>query len=181
MRICGNCSQEKELENFPRNGCKKGGRANTCKACMNIFLTRDKDRKNDLGRCTYCSKLKLHNSRLCLFHWCLGLVTGQSNQKKQNFSLKQRIKRTNQLLGKLSNQNFKCFYTGLPLVPGLNASLEHFEPFSKSNNDTVSNIVWADITFNKIKGSGKEENAQQKFKLFLDLVKTNEYPVYKGA
>jgi hypothetical protein len=54
---------------------------------------------------------------------------------------------------KLEQQEFKCAFTGVPLVPGKNASLDHVYPKLKYPviAAELTNLVWVDATFNKMK------------------------------
>lgn len=60
-----------------------------------------------------------------------------------------------QMLEKLVSQNFKCFYTGLPLVPGVNASIEHIKPKSKNPElrKDINNLVWIRTEVNSMRNN----------------------------
>ena len=178
LRKCSTCKQEKELTCFCK-GKTSSGLQSRCKLCTRKYNAQVRKQKVTNDLCKTCTKPRLHNCDSCLFHWAYAIVANQATAKNKNLSYLERLHRTKRLLGKLSNQNFKCFYTGVPLVPGLNASLDHIEPHSKSGNNEFSNLVWADRTFNMIKSSGNIFIAKEKFSNYLQALKTNEYPVYE--
>jgi hypothetical protein len=53
----------------------------------------------------------------------------------------------------LEKQDFKCPYTGLKLVPGENASLDHIKPVSKFPELAceISNVEWVHKKINWMK------------------------------
>lgn len=72
---------------------------------------------------------------------------------KANDDEKEKI--VEQMLEKLISQDFKCFYTGLPLVPGVNASIEHIKPKSKNPElrKDVNNLVWIRTEVNSMRNN----------------------------
>lgn len=57
------------------------------------------------------------------------------------------------LKAKLVSQNFKCAYTGIKLVLGVNASVDHILPvsrFPESKHD-LDNVEWVDLKVNQMK------------------------------
>lgn len=57
------------------------------------------------------------------------------------------------IAAKLEQQGFKCALSGVPLVPGKNASLDHIYPKLKYPAVAAepTNLVWVDHTLNKMK------------------------------
>jgi hypothetical protein len=51
----------------------------------------------------------------------------------------------------LEQQNFKCYYTGVDLIPESNLSLDHLQPRSKGGTNDPSNCVWCDRNINAFK------------------------------
>ena len=49
---------------------------------------------------------------------------------------------------KLVQQDFKCYYSGVKLIPGRNLSLDHVVPRSKGGSCDASNCVWCDKYLN---------------------------------
>jgi 5-methylcytosine-specific restriction endonuclease McrA len=52
-------------------------------------------------------------------------------------------------------QEHKCYYTGLLLTPGVNATVDHIIPVSSGDNDAYlwTNLVWCDKDVNFMKRS----------------------------
>jgi hypothetical protein len=57
------------------------------------------------------------------------------------------------LIKRLEAQNFKCFYTGVPLAPGVNMALDHYHSVKRNPDlaNDVNNLVWADEDANNMK------------------------------
>lgn len=56
------------------------------------------------------------------------------------------------LLAKLKQQQYRCALTGRELTPDT-AALDHIEPKSLGNNDTLDNVHWVYGEVNKAKGT----------------------------
>jgi len=58
------------------------------------------------------------------------------------------------LLQKLESTDFRCFYTGVPLVPGINACVDHLHSRSQHPDklSDLDNLVWCDKWINRMKG-----------------------------
>jgi 5-methylcytosine-specific restriction endonuclease McrA len=46
------------------------------------------------------------------------------------------------------NQKASCAYTGVHLIPGINASIDHKIPRSRKGLDIITNLHWVDKTVN---------------------------------
>jgi 5-methylcytosine-specific restriction endonuclease McrA len=66
----------------------------------------------------------------------------------------------------LFEQKFKCAYTGLSLVLGVNASIDHIIPVSKGGSHDLSNLQWVDLRINKFRSN----QSDAEFRAFLDLI-----------
>lgn len=177
--LCTHCNNDKEESEFYANRSRENGFSLVCKICDNVFKKESKVRAKAKNKCYTCKRKKLKHSTYCLFHWCRQLIRRQLQGNKIFVDYIEVDKLTLTMLGKLSNQNFKCAYSKLPLVPGVNASIDHKVPFSKTQNNEISNLVWIDSHLNRVKGSGSVEQAMKKFSVYTELVKTNEYPIYE--
>jgi 5-methylcytosine-specific restriction endonuclease McrA len=62
-----------------------------------------------------------------------------------------------ELLDMFRKQNGKCAYTGVDLVPGVNASLDHKVPKALGGNDSPENLQWVTFNVNRAKNSLTEE------------------------
>ena len=58
----------------------------------------------------------------------------------------------NQLLELFKHQGGVCGYTGLPIVIGANASIDHKQPKSKGGTDELQNLHWVHYQINMMKG-----------------------------
>lgn len=178
MIKCSKCAKMKHKQDFSHEGKLPKGLSKRCNACFTnkkviVKTLRSKD------RCISCDRFKLKNSGYCLYHWAYSLICGNNSNKDVIFYRENMEKRTRLLLGKLSNQNFKCAYTGIPLIPGINASLDHKKAYSKSRDDSIDNLVWVDTLLNRHKGTGDKEAAIEKFNFYIKAIQTNEYPIYQ--
>lgn len=127
-----------------------------CCSCGSIFKGF---RQKENSRCDLCWKAYYKEKRdakrkvdkyKSLKVWMRALIG--SNLK---ISGEERELIVNQMLQKLVDQNFKCYYTSLPLVPGLNASIEHIMPKSKKPElrKEIDNLVWVRREINAMKNN----------------------------
>lgn len=111
---------------------------------------RDKQRLEE-GMCLDCGKeVRIGESKWCEYHWIMRLVRNRFSLKGESAQKLSAI-----LLEKLHKQNFVCYYTGLPLTVGVNASIEHLLP--ESNNPESShdpnNLVWIRLEVNSMRSN----------------------------
>lgn len=148
-------NKEKRRAKFKvSNGCNQCGSPMNSDEYSLCDSCRDKARKSykknsdirrnlhpTIGLCVSCHNKTIGLSRYCKNHWIEG------------FSIKYKISKE-KLLNKLEEQDFKCFFTGIDLIPGKNASLDHLIPRSiqPSLINDVSNVVWCDKRINSMKG-----------------------------
>jgi hypothetical protein len=99
------------------------------------------------GRCKSCGGPQMPNSKaLCEKHWFNGIATFSGI--KENWNTRGEI-----VKDLLEKQNRVCPYTGVILVPGINASLDHKNPkcrFPKLYGD-INNLEWIDLKVNEMK------------------------------
>jgi 5-methylcytosine-specific restriction endonuclease McrA len=50
-------------------------------------------------------------------------------------------------------QDGKCVYTGVPLIPGVNASIDHKTPTARGGTKTLDNLQWITNDINHTKGA----------------------------
>lgn len=98
------------------------------------------------GVCRWCPSKATHESTACEYHFVYNLL--------KNWGRAPTSDEVDAVWTKLEDQNFECFYTGRPLVPGENASIEHLMPRKRYPNHvwTLDNIVWCDVVMNRLKG-----------------------------
>jgi len=127
-------------------GTKEDARKYCCHNCTSrqteSARTKRNKRKN-LGLCCRCDCEAIGNVKYCMKHW-VEAVCHKYFGRTINCDIATQ---------KLIQQNFKCYYSGLKLTPGVNASADHKWPkirYPKRKAD-VSNMVWCDIHINYMK------------------------------
>lgn len=134
---CLNCHRPRDQETKLCSVCSQ-----SAAAASRNWRTR---RAEDGSRCMYCTEPRWHESTSCRTHFTEKIV--------HNFGIgKEHVER---ITKQLEDSNFTCFYTGLPLVPGVNASIDHVSPRSKYPELTacLDNLVWCDRQVNNLKTS----------------------------
>lgn len=140
--ICTKCQIEKPLTEFyPRN--TKAGYRKDCKECTNAVKSKLWKAGCGGNKCKRCDSPRLRGSRVCLYH-CIKNICIHSDINTEHID---------NLILKLKEQEFKCFYTGKLLLPGDNLSIDHKIPRSKGGTDSLENLVWVDIAVNRIKNN----------------------------
>jgi 5-methylcytosine-specific restriction endonuclease McrA len=94
-------------------------------------LNREKSR-NQIGLCILCGKNKSGSSKKC----------SKCYAKEVSSFHFGSVDRADELFCLLNHQNGICPYTGIKLVIGDNASLDHKIPKSKGGGDDLDNLQW---------------------------------------
>ena len=110
--------------------------------------------KNKIGVCSRCSKSAMKNR--CKTCWTKDLL--------RKHGIEVNLWET--LWKKLEDQKFKCFYTGIEIIPEENASLDHVTPKVKGGTNDLSNLVWCDRKIN----SFKNDNDYQSLMMICQLI-----------
>lgn len=172
--LCIKCNQVKPFtsEHFYPHSGRKYKLSYVCKICDDARKTsqnllrrveinkvkRSWAKNNKLsGLCVKCNTPLLATSNnYCEKHYYQDLSHKSLGTKKEWLYLKTL----------LESQNFKCKYSGIDLVLGINASIDHIKP--KATNPELyhnkDNIVWVDIKINRMK---REHNLDE----FVELCK----------
>lgn len=94
--------------------------------------------------CIKCGKPSIeHSTQYCLFHWA-NVIGNTCKRYDKVFA--------QQLLDKLEAQEYRCAISGVKLIPGYNASIDHIVPRSKGGLlDDLDNLWWVtmDVNFAK--------------------------------
>lgn len=178
-KICSICQEQKAITEFNKDTRNKDGFKYYCKACRKIKFSSSKykieaskptidfklkrkiktikiNRRKDKTTsgydvlCCICISERLPTSRYCIR--CLIWQTVRKYSLDQNSS---EVLIT-QLIDKFYKNEASCFYTDLPLVLGLNASIDHRLPKSKGGTNTIDNLEWVHVSINNLK-SGRTE------------------------
>lgn len=98
-----------------------------------------------LGQCSHCKNPRLEYSDKCLFHWV--------KQSARHYIEGNVDEATRLLVKKLVLQDFRCSYSGISLVPGINCDLDHVYPRSRFPQlvGIVDNLEWVDSRINSAK------------------------------
>jgi hypothetical protein len=96
------------------------------------------------GVCVNCPRPSTHASDYCRDHW-LSNSLAKYGFKRSQYGM---------MWAKLEAQGFRCYYTGIELVPGINASLDHRIPRSRGGEPLdPENCVWCDRLINAFKNN----------------------------
>jgi len=148
---CYNCGGVVDRKGIICFSCNKKANASYHKSKISRL-----NGKEIRSECRQCKSARIGNSKLCETHWVMDIA------RKSGLLGKEK-----ELIEKLNNQNWKCFFTGKELVAGINASIDHLSP--RSTNPEVEsdldNIVWADKRINSMKGNFNYVD-------FIDICKT---------
>ena len=155
----------KEWKTDGSEKCHSCGRASETKSCS---ICRERSKKYKprnrririvkrvAGKCRHCSKQAME--KRCKSCWTKDLL------RKHNID----VNLWELFWKKLEDQNFKCFYTGIPIVPEINASLDHVIPKAKGGTNDFDNLVWCDRKINSFKNDNDYESLINICLLILD-------------
>jgi len=98
------------------------------------------------GCCKSCRNVRMLNSaNYCRYHWFVEMTgTAIGSYRKENAA---------RLIALFEQQEGKCAYTGVELVPGVNASLDHIFPVSRFRHIAkhIDNLEWVCLSVNYMK------------------------------
>ena len=157
-KICSKCKEEKELTEFAKRKDRQIGIASSCKRCNSIYRKskiedgtskvyfREK-RKRDYkdNKCSRCSNERLTFSKYCMKCWVEVIVN------KWHLPLDEKKVIITQLIEKLIQSEFTCFYSGIEIIPGLTASVDHRQSQAKGGKHNIENLVWVHLSINRLK------------------------------
>lgn len=168
---CSRCSQQMKLRDKRRReiliaqglccqcGAKTSGKKR-CASCLKRVRDQAKQRKKsftDIGLCLQCGENdKMIHSVLC--QTC--------HIKVKSYRHLTTSSHWKMLLTLLDSQDWKCPYTGEPLVLGLNDSVDHKLPQTKfpEQASDISNLEWVTEAVNRMKADKTPDE-------FLALIK----------
>jgi len=97
------------------------------------------------NKCKRCKKERLKTNLFCLFHYIYNILGYYKIEDKKQLTIK--------LIEKIKKQEFQCYYTGVIIYPGINASIDHKIPISKNGTNSINNLVWCESSINRMKGN----------------------------
>lgn len=154
---CCVCKEEKSVTEFYSRNNKRGFRSE-CKPCFNQIDRKRRINKLAANTCRYCSEQRIKGSSYCLFH-SVKLNCRQSNIPESLIP---------ELILKLQEQNYSCFYTGRLLIPGNNLTIDHVIPVSKGGDNSLDNLVWCDTAVNRLKSCTSVEDFKRDYSSILE-------------
>lgn len=111
----------------------------------NKCLLNNKERKQKLvenGKCrNHVNRETAFDTTFCEECWFRGCSRRATGSEVNWVSVK----------ALLESQDYKCIYTGEPIIPGINASIDHLIPKSRGGPLTLENIQWTTIKTNLFK------------------------------
>lgn len=101
------------------------------------------------GKCVaalYCKKEQAGKSKYCLEHWIRSIARKYSEDKnrQEHFDI-------SALLNLWHKQNGCCAITGIPLIPGSTATIDHILPVSKGGTNDIDNLRFVHYAVNLFK------------------------------
>jgi 5-methylcytosine-specific restriction endonuclease McrA len=99
-----------------------------------------RQRRMDAGLCPLCEQAPAGDATECLLHWAVrvGATKGYTTYTGAR-----------RLLAILEAQRFRCALSGVPLVPGRNASLDHIVPRCHNGPNDLDNLQWVTTQVNR--------------------------------
>ena len=149
-RTCLRCGKNKCRKMFYENPNGFNGLGATCKKCLKELTSSDehRDKKRDWyddrkrsGQCVGCSSSDMVTSVHCRKCWFKNAAAARCGGRQN----------VDQVLSLWEEQNGRCYYTGVELVPGDNASLDHQIPRSRGGKDVIDNLKWVSDASNMMK------------------------------
>jgi 5-methylcytosine-specific restriction endonuclease McrA len=140
---CGEVFPEADMAVTNRQYPKSRSYCRPCLAAVRrASMRRLRARRTAAGVCEFCGAQRAYASRHCLLHWVRtsSVATGNGT-----------LAFARQVLNLLERQGFRCALSGLPLIPGQNASLDHIVPRARGGTHELSNLQWVTTDINNAK------------------------------
>lgn len=157
-RICNKCKRYRARKHFYEHPTGFNGLQPACRDCYrDIRVSYAEQRKEhrrkvyvqrkEAGECVKCGQDAISGNVFCLDCWF-------ADKASQRAGGKQHIQAVRDLW---EEQDGRCYYTGVKLIPGKTASLDHMIPRAKGGEDHPSNVKWVDLRLNAVKGDMSHE------------------------
>lgn len=114
---------------------------------LNLFQVEWREKHAALGLCHRCNMPKMAGLSVCEKHWFMTVANDRLG--------KGGGKHWSELRDILKRQDYKCFYTGQILTPGVDCQLDHIKPVSRFPEliGNVGNIQWVSKNANIAKNN----------------------------
>jgi hypothetical protein len=140
LGFCASCP--KQRENYRPIYCYE------CLVKRREYEAERRKRRIANNLCGKCVKNPpLPNNTNCLDCWFKNKAASNTRTVKNTQALKDMWER----------QKGRCAISGLPMTPGLDASLDHIIPKSKGGSNTVTNLQWVLFDVNSLKSNNTIE------------------------
>lgn len=140
------------------NSIKNNIRCESCRKKQNNYVKKRRRSLKSKGLCESCGKNKATDNHLCETCWFKKLANKWLGDSSKWFLLQQ----------KFESQNCSCPYTGIKLILGKNASIDHIKPRCKGGENEISNLQWVHIWINLMKFDLSHEEFIVKFECFME-------------
>ncbi len=138
--LCQWCSQKRDCE---KTLCA------TCREKLSQSGKTRRDKRLAEVKCTQCGGVIDSNvkGKKCLKCWVRHVAI---------VSLDDWFK-ADAIAAILKVQDYKCAYSGIELIPGINACLDHKTPRTRGGSHDLKNIHWVTKDINRVKGTMTHE------------------------
>jgi len=122
------------------------GKGKTCLVCRRKsanLIKQKREKRLKHGLCYRCGNLREPNSnQFCYKHWMQKVCINRIGNVKIWETIAELFEK----------QNRRCSYTGINLVLGKNAQLDHKTPLLLGGLNIIENLEWVDGEINRMKG-----------------------------
>ncbi len=134
-------TKKRQLNLSKKNRRSKTNARSTIKQSSDLFI--------DTLKCKKCTKRIAGETPFCIKHWAIALKTRIIANSKLPISFN--------LLELWDAQEKKCAITGIELIPGKTASIDHIVPLCKGGTNDKSNLRFVHVSMNAFKNDLDEE------------------------
>jgi hypothetical protein len=156
VKRCAKCKAVQPLSAFSRDRRHADGLRSSCRSCaktyQRVYLKTKYDRRAYFrkrlakGLCVFCRNPPLPFSWFCVRHW-LGWAVKTGRIASGHYGDAKVLTEI------FESQGRRCAYSGLPLIPGENACVDHKHPKSRGGSHDRSNLQWVTKEINRMKGT----------------------------
>lgn len=185
QKYCPKCNLFKDLNLFYKNKRNKDGLCSYCASCdrnsqkeyirkgiTKVTSKKRKEKRIEENGCIRCKNENYPGSKYCIRCFVYALVRHWKLTKEHQNQI------IPLLIEKLIKSEFTCFYTGIKIIPGFSASIDHRIPKSKGGTHNIENLEWVHFGINRMKMNLTEiEFLQSSEKALIEI----NYQASKGV